>query len=122
MFRLMPVCLLALLVACGEAPPTAPSPPPPDHAPTTETGVSAADIAVPENAPAAQASSIDPTELAMALTQLTQTVRRYALEQRRAPQTLDELVTAGYLTRVPAAPPGKKFAVDKNLQVYLADR
>jgi competence protein ComGC len=51
--------------------------------------------------------------------QLTQALRKYAVEQRRAPTTLDELVAKGYLAAIPSAPAGKKFAIDKNLRVYL---
>jgi competence protein ComGC len=54
--------------------------------------------------------------------ELTQVVRKYAVEQRRAPKVLDELVTNGYLARIPSAPAGKKFAINKNLQVYLANQ
>lgn len=56
------------------------------------------------------------------LQQLTQAVRKYAVEQRRAPATLNELVTNGYLAKIPSPPAGKKFAIDKNLQVYLANQ
>jgi hypothetical protein len=55
------------------------------------------------------------------LTELTQKVRRYGLEQRQVPKNLEELVSKGYLPAVPKAPPGKKFAINKNLEVYLAD-
>ena len=51
--------------------------------------------------------------------QLTQALRKYAVEQGRAPTTLDELVAKGYLAAIPSAPAGKKFAIDKNLRVYL---
>jgi hypothetical protein len=60
--------------------------------------------------------------LAAIIAELTQTVRKYAAEQRKAPQTLDELVAAGYLSHLPVAPTGKRFGIDKKLQVYLADR
>ena len=59
-------------------------------------------------------------QIAAILGQLTQAVRQYSVEQRRVPKSLDELVTGGYLARLPQAPTGKKFAIDKNLQVYLA--
>ena len=54
--------------------------------------------------------------------ELTQVVRKYAAEKQRAPKSLDEIVAAGYLPSTPLAPAGKKFAIDKNLQVYLADQ
>jgi hypothetical protein len=37
------------------------------------------------------------------------------------PKTLEELVAAGYLSQVPQPPPGKRFAIDKKLQVNLVD-
>jgi competence protein ComGC len=43
---------------------------------------------------------------------LTQQVRRYSFEKHKLPQSLDELVTAGYLKAVPQAPAGKKYAID----------
>ncbi len=64
------------------------------------------------------AASAQETQLA----ELTQLVRRYAAEQRRAPKSLDELVTAGYLPQLPEAPAGKKFAISPKLEVYLAKR
>ena len=60
--------------------------------------------------------------MAVVLNELTQVVRKYSVEQRRAPKSFDEIVGAGYLDRVPEAPSGKRFAINKNLQVYLADR
>lgn len=53
------------------------------------------------------------------LAELTQAVRKYAVEQQRAPKSIDEVVAAGYLSNQPTPPVGKKFAIDKNLQVYL---
>lgn len=67
-------------------------------------------------------SGAEDTVAAANVAQLTQTVRKYAAEKQRAPKNLQELVAAGYLDNIPAAPPGKTFAIDKNLQVYLADR
>lgn len=56
------------------------------------------------------------------LADLTQAVRKYAAEQQRAPASLEEVAGKGYLTRMPEAPPGKKFAIDKRLQVQLVNR
>ncbi len=88
--RVLVVLLMALLVGCGKSAP-----------PSGSTG-------------APDQGLID-----LALNELTQAVRKYAVEQRRAPGTLNELVTNGYLAAIPAAPAGKKFAINKNLQVYL---
>jgi hypothetical protein len=52
---------------------------------------------------------------------LTQAVRKYAAEQQKVPASLEELVAAKYLPAVPEAPAGKRFGIDKKLQVYLAD-
>jgi hypothetical protein len=56
------------------------------------------------------------------LGELTQLVRNYGAEQRQAPHSLDELVTKGYLSSVPPAPKGKRFAINKKLEVCLTDR
>lgn len=58
----------------------------------------------------------------MTLAELTQAVRKFAVEQRAAPTTLDELVAKGYLDRIPPAAKGKRYAINKNLQVYLANQ
>lgn len=59
--------------------------------------------------------------MAATLAELTQSVRKFAAEQRQAPKTLDELVAKGYLERIPAAPKGKEYAINQRLEVYLAD-
>lgn len=56
------------------------------------------------------------------LGELTQAVRKYGAERRRAPKSLEELAEQGYLETAPQAPPGKKFAINKKLQVYLVDQ
>jgi competence protein ComGC len=65
-------------------------------------------------------SAEDSAKIGPVLEQLTQAVRKYAVEQHRAPTLLDELVAKGYLAEIPSAPAGKKFAINKNLQVILA--
>jgi hypothetical protein len=75
-------------------------------------------VAAPaEGAPAGTTAD----QIAALLVELTQTARRYAAEQQRVPKTVDELVGNGYLNALPQAPPGKRFAISQNLQVYLAD-
>ena len=55
------------------------------------------------------------------LADLTQALRRYSMEQRKVPAALSELVSRGYLKALPAAPAGKKFAIDpKRVEVILA--
>ena len=54
------------------------------------------------------------------LDMLTKVLRRFSVEHRRVPGSLNELVAAGYLAALPSAPPGKQFAIDgKQLQVVL---
>lgn len=108
---------IACLVGCGK--PSATSPTPAETASQVEESPSAPRRGDDRTPPAAAGAS--ESELATALSELTQAVRRYAMEQRRAPKSLDELVQQGYLERVPQAPPGKAFAIDKKLQVYLAN-
>ena len=117
--RLLTACLLAICIGCGKQPASSPSP-----------AELKTDTAVPTAKPSAAAPQVDPSaaaaaeeaQIAAALNELTQAVRRYSVEQRRVPKTLDELVARGYLSRVPQAPGGKTFAINKDLQVYLANR
>lgn len=67
-------------------------------------------------------SDIEAPDRARQLFELTQAVRRYGLEQRRAPKTLEEVAAAGYLKALPEAPQGKKFAINSKLEVYIANR
>ena len=92
--RVLTALLMLLLVGCGKSSPPA----------SASTGV------------------MDQAQIDSALNELTQAVRKCAVEQRRAPASLDELVTNGYLPAIPSAPAGKKFAINKNLQVYLANQ
>ncbi|MBC8095178.1 MAG: hypothetical protein H7Y43_05150 [Akkermansiaceae bacterium] len=57
------------------------------------------------------------------LEQLTQAARRYSVERRQVPKSVEDLVTAGYLTRVPPAPTGKQFVINpKSIEVTLKSR
>jgi len=60
--------------------------------------------------------------MAATLVELTQVVRKYGMEQQRAPKTWEELVAKGYLSQVPQAPAGKKFAITKKLEVNLVNQ
>ena len=115
--RFLIACWLTLWIGCGKQPSPSPSPP----EPTTPKTAPAADLSgtVPRVAPAAGAPA-DEAQIAALLNELSQAVRKYGAEQQRVPKTLEELVANGYLSRVPPAPAGKKFAINKNLQVYLA--
>ncbi len=58
--------------------------------------------------------------LANVLAELTQALRKFSVEQRRVPASLNELVAAGYIKNMPQPPPGKTFGIDpKNLQVIV---
>jgi hypothetical protein len=101
-----------LFSACGKKPVTSAEPPP-----------SAASKAAGQPPPERSAGTLAPQEdVSGVLSGLTQVVRKYAAEQRRVPKTLDELVAAGYLPSLPAAPAGNKFVIDKNLAVQLVAR
>ena len=124
-FTFIPVLVL-LLGGCGKAPET--SPPAPvlttrpaqggktDGAPGTEQPAVTDDSATASVA----GSGASDAELAAALGELTQALRKYSFEHRRVPKTFSEVVAAGYVKNMPQAPPGKKFEIDpKTVQVVL---
>jgi hypothetical protein len=77
----------------------------------------------PEPVQAPQAGrTIDPAQLQAQLNELTQAVRKFGAEQRRVPKSLDEVVASGYISSLPAPPSGKRFAINKSLQVYVANQ
>jgi len=54
------------------------------------------------------------------LTELTGAVHRYWNAQGKIPQSLDQVVAAGYLKQIPTLPAGKRYAIDpKGGQVYV---
>jgi hypothetical protein len=106
--------LLAGSMGCGKHPTSPPS------AIEPTAGQPAPSTAVPPAGSSAGAAGS--AQNAVPLTELTQAVRKYSVEQRRVPKTLEELTTQGYLSAVPPAPVGKKFVITKNLQVDLVDR
>jgi hypothetical protein len=90
--------------------------PPPASAP--ENGANPT-LAAKPNVPPVTVAPAGPDPAPM-LAQLTQVLRRFSAEQRQVPKSLNELVAAGYLTALPAAPAGKKFAIEpKRLEVVL---
>ena len=91
--RVLTALLMLLLVGCGKSSPAS-----------------------------ASTVTADKAQIDVVLSELTQALRKCAVEQRRAPASFDELVTLGYLSAIPTAPAGKKFAISKNLQVYLANQ
>jgi hypothetical protein len=90
----------------ASAPPAADNPAPAAESPP----------ATPQPSPPA---ATDEAQIAAVLNELTQAVRKFGVEQRRVPKSLEEVVARGYLSSVPPAPAGKKFVIDKKLQVYL---
>ena len=54
---------------------------------------------------------------------LTQALRRYSMERRKVPTDLNEVMAAGYLKGMPAAPVGNKFGINtKRLEVVLVNQ
>src|SRR6188474_3142468 len=86
----------------------------------TETPTDPAQTSAVESAVAAAQG--DANQVATTLAELTQVVRKYGAEKQRVPKDLNELVAAGYLPGVPAAPVGKKFAINQQMEVYLGDQ
>jgi len=117
--RLAAICLLATLAGCGKRP--VPPPPPAESTATAPVPASEPSAGARPVEAAPVAARADDAQTAALLNELTQVVRRYGVEQRRVPKTLDELVANGYLASVPPAPAGKKFAIGKKLEVYLAN-
>jgi hypothetical protein len=105
-----------MVAGCGKAPP---STEPPAHPGPSAAGNAA--NASADSSAAAPAVAIDETQMTALLADLTQAVRKYGVDRQRVPKSLDELVAAGYLTRVPQAPAGKRFQINKNLQVQLVN-
>ncbi len=96
-----------LLVVIGCAKKTDTAQPKVDSSSSLQTGQSA------------HAAESDPSA---ALVTLTQALRKYSLENRRVPASLNELVQAGYVHTMPTAPRGKKFAINpKRMEVVLVN-
>jgi hypothetical protein len=116
--RLTPVLAIVLFAAgCGQK--TEPSPSvAPSASPATNAHASTDES---QNSPAAAATpDAKAAELAAALAELTQVLRKYSFEHQRLPKSFGEVVAAGYVKDMPQAPPGKKFAIDpKTVQVVL---
>src|SRR2546421_12992256 len=118
--RFLVICFLAAAfwVGCSKQPASSPSP--------SERKIDRA--ARPTDLPAAvartepSAEAPDDAQMAAILGELTQAVRKYSVERRSVPKTLEELVARGYLTRAPQAPAGKEFVINKELQVQLVKK
>jgi hypothetical protein len=110
------LCLL-VVAGCGK------NDPPVAASSTSSTPETLRTEPPPAPAPATPAASAgSQADISAVLAELTQAVRKYGVEKQRVPASLDEVVSAGYLQTVPSAPAGKRFAIDRKLQVYLADQ
>ncbi|HEY1171630.1 MAG TPA: hypothetical protein VGH19_09690 [Verrucomicrobiae bacterium] len=86
--------------------------PPPVSAPPTATGTPT----TPE-APEMTVPSKDALEV------VTMATQSFFIANDRAPKSLDELVSSGYLKRLPVPPVGKKYVYDaENAKLSLADQ
>ncbi|MBI5801610.1 MAG: hypothetical protein HZA92_12930 [Verrucomicrobia bacterium] len=55
-----------------------------------------------------------------AVAEINRALQTWIFQRNQPPKELSELVTAGYLQRLPTLPPGKKFAFDPlKMQVHL---
>ena len=106
---------VSLWVGCGKEKVATPAasrevaPPPPAVAP----------VAAPAAGTEANALPVEDPSLA----ELNRAVNAYTIGMLKEPATLEELVKAGYLKRLPAPPPGKKFVLDaRKTSVLVVDR
>jgi predicted small lipoprotein YifL len=114
------LCMLIIsLAGCGKKPPAESSPASASVTPVAEAGGAPA-----QSSPrAVQPVVIQATDANAALPELTQSLRKFALEQKRLPKTFSEIVSAGYVQNLPTPPPGKKFEVDsKGARVVLVNQ
>lgn len=117
---LFSLCLLSIVVGCGRQ--KIASSPTPEMASTPLDTANAAD----SNAVVAPVIPVvidNSAAVASQLAQLTEAVRKYSFENRRLAKTLDEVVAAGYVSAMPAAPAGKKFSIEpRGVQVVLVNQ
>ena len=93
--------------------------------PTPATQSAEPDSVVQPQAAKATPVSVQPVQgdTGQMLDQLTQVLRKFSVENRRVPATLDEVVAAGYLKEIPPPPAGKKFAIEpRKVQVILVSQ
>jgi competence protein ComGC len=58
-----------------------------------------------------------------ALEAVTMATQSFFIAHERAPKSLEELVSSGYLRKLPAPPAGKKYVYDAaNANISLADQ
>jgi hypothetical protein len=116
---LLVLSLMLVMSGCGKAHPSAAVP--------ADPASKAPDEAHPASAAPGPAAAPAPAAAVMAdssavLSQLTTALRKYSAQERRVPKSFEEFAATG-ATQVPAAPAGKKFAIDpKRLEVVLVNR
>jgi hypothetical protein len=107
-----------LIFGCGKSPTTSA-----EQSKPVETPPAAPPVHPPQNpqpiaVPAAAAADYTAT-----LDALTQALRKYTVEHRGLPRAFAEVVAAGYVKNLPAAPPGKRFEIEpKSARVVLVNQ
>jgi hypothetical protein len=99
----------------GEPAPAAVTAPPPPSGQVTAPPSGAAAGTAP--AAVAEVPSKD------ALEAVTHAVQSFFIQKERAPKNLEELISAGFLRKLPTPPPGKKYVYDpERANIILADQ
>lgn len=89
-----------------------------------EPGASSSDAQPPTRGPGTVTASHAPVVISenantsAILSQLSLELRRYVLRSQKAPKTFEEFLTASQV-QAPAAPPGKKYAIEKGAVVLV---
>lgn len=126
MISRLPVALgLALFVAgCGQG-----NKPPPSTAATNATQEENRPVAPEQQAAPRAPAAVQPVVVATSevvapdLTPLTQAVQVFIFRQKRRPNSVAELVAAGYVKNIPPLPPGKKLVISPTTpQVIMVDQ
>ena len=114
------VAAFGLFTGCGKGNRSSNTPavPSTQTAETPAAGQSEGQVNPAQPPPPAAAVNSE-AEIAAALSTLTQAVRKYSAEKQRVPQNLGEVVSAGYVPSMPSPPTGKKFAINRKLEVIL---
>lgn len=135
-------CLTTLLAGCGDKQTAAPAPPPPPPPPVDAAPKDAGKSTAEPGAAAVEAAPVDPAaEAKMAkeeqdklaarikagevgttadpvvnrLQELLDTAyQNYFATYQKPPQSMQQLVAAGYLRAIPKLPAGKTFKIDPN--------
>jgi hypothetical protein len=73
--------------------------------------------------PAEIPASVTEKNAAEVAQELTMAMHRFKAEKGQFPNSLDELLAAKFIDRLPAAPAGKRFAINRvNFQVELVNQ